>query len=655
MIDKGLAGLDIRETLIARFSAALPELRAQLGTQAPFFLNQAAALTLIDQVREIHMLRQTVLRPGPEDMTQLILSGDFTLLTAAKSAFHQIGPGNEHNLKWVSADGLQEFVYRYEEGGYVLLTDANDPVNVGTYNYASPDDATAHLWLDVVPWILWGNGPNDTTTLKTRLEMQVTGAFGLLDEILNKPRLKVILDYEIGSDGGPREIVIPQTTGNQSGTSAGETLTGDAMRNFLHGGGGPDILAGGAGADVLQGGFGNDTASYRGSLRPVIVDLARGEGMAGDAADRYGPEILLSIENVWGSDHGDIIIGNAGLNTLAGYSGADTIHAGEGADVLYGGFDSDRLHGGGGNDTLTGGAGDDSLYGGDGADVLTLTGGGGDTLWGDAGNDTFEIDAPGDEIATSVLLYGGDDDDYFVLRENPAGWIEAHGGAGDDVFDFAFRDPNESASIVPGSGRDAVLIAETNHVTITLQETFEHLLLAVRAGGTGAQSPEARLQIFAPRVVVHATEAGYRTNWGDVTVDEGVVINTFTVYSNRSAVLRLDDAHDSVDINETGRATVRAGGGNDFLVLRNTSATLTGGSGDDSFILMFGSEGKRVVITDFGRGADYLNVSGFSSNLDLAGIVAGAREVDGDVVYRGDMIHLVLRDTTLDQLNDLLA
>lgn len=55
----------------------------------------------------------------------------------------------EYNLKFVSKDGKYEAVYNYDG---VLLDENNDPVNMGTYNYASPNDWLDHFNLDIKPY-----------------------------------------------------------------------------------------------------------------------------------------------------------------------------------------------------------------------------------------------------------------------------------------------------------------------------------------------------------------------------------------------------------------------------------------------------------------------------------------------------------------------
>ena len=78
------------------------------------------------------------------------------LLPVGQSIYHMYGKDGEYNLKFVSADGLFEGVY--DKAGN-LLTELNDPINMGTYNYCDPANAIQHGLFDVWPYELWRNVP----------------------------------------------------------------------------------------------------------------------------------------------------------------------------------------------------------------------------------------------------------------------------------------------------------------------------------------------------------------------------------------------------------------------------------------------------------------------------------------------------------------
>ena len=88
------------------------------------------------------------------------------------------------------------------------------------------------------------------------------------------------------------------------------------------------------------------TASYRGGTGPIRAILADAAQNGGDAAG----DIYHSIENLEGSDHADLLAGDANQNVLRGLGGnGDLLDSGEGDDLLVGGRGSDWLKGGAGD------------------------------------------------------------------------------------------------------------------------------------------------------------------------------------------------------------------------------------------------------------------------------------------------------------------
>ncbi len=130
-----------------------------------------------------------------------------------------------------------------------------------------------------------------------------------------------------------------------------------------------DYLTGGLGADYLNGGNGKDSAIYTASVAGVNIDLVSNENYGGAAAG----DILINIENIYGSKYDDIIKGDDRHNGL--------LYGDEGADIIEGNGGKDSLFGGEGSDILSGGRGADILVGGEGADILT----------GGAGADMFKF------------------------------------------------------------------------------------------------------------------------------------------------------------------------------------------------------------------------------------------------------------------------
>jgi Ca2+-binding RTX toxin-like protein len=259
-----------------------------------------------------------------------------------------------------------------------------------------------------------------------------------------------------------------------NGTNGGDTLYGTGGSDQLNGLNGNDSLKGFGGADRLDGGAGIDTVSYGDSSAGVAVNLATGRGFGGSAEG----DTLISIENVFGSNFNDTIIGTPDWHNN------NKFYGGEGNDVLKGGGGDDYLDGDNGNDVLSAGDfGHSVLDGGSGDD--TLKGGGGyDTLIGGVGNDTadysgvtaYELFASlatgqgfnGDSLSGIENLVGSASHDHLegdggvnVLR-GMGGSDQLAGGGGADVMyggtgnDMYFVDPSDTLIEYAGEGYDQV-------------------------------------------------------------------------------------------------------------------------------------------------------------------------------------------------------
>ncbi|WP_081500870.1 Ig-like domain-containing protein [Bradyrhizobium liaoningense] len=103
------------------------------------------------------------------------------------------------------------------------------------------------------------------------------------------------------------------------GSDFSDTLIGDANTNYLDGA---------VGSDLLDGREGYDYARYLSATAGVTASLTNPVVNTGDAiGDTY-----LSIEGLAGSNFGDVLIGDANLNTLTGYLGGDVLDGRSGFD-----------------------------------------------------------------------------------------------------------------------------------------------------------------------------------------------------------------------------------------------------------------------------------------------------------------------------------
>ena len=290
----------------------------------------------------------------------------------------------------------------------------------------------------------------------------------------------VAVDLASGTGlGGDAEGDVLSGIENLTGSAHDDRLTGDGGANVLDGGAGDDTLAGAGGADTLIGGEGADTADYSASDAGVSVDLAAGTAAGGDAEG----DVLSDIENLTGSDHDDLLVGDAngnlldgrgGNDTLIGLGGADTLIGGEGIDLvdysasadgvtvdlssgtgiggdaegdrlsgienltgstfgdrLTGDAGANRLDGAGSEDTLVGLGGADTLIGGDGIDLADYSASGAGVAVDLANGTGLGGDAEGDVLSGIEDLTGSAHDDTLT---GDGGANSLDGGAGDDLL-----------------------------------------------------------------------------------------------------------------------------------------------------------------------------------------------------------------------------
>lgn len=376
-----------------------------------------------------------------------VMLSDFKLMADEKSVFHRLNKswdnGNGHNSKWVSSDGHQEYVFRYygdAATGSFRMVPASSPLNIGTYNL-KPSGVGArsdleHLAADIIPWILWGNSPEDAQAWKWKARARIVFEDGLLKANFDKAATRWALAEFDFADGADRN--------------------GNAGANRMHGQ---------AIAENFDGRGGKDTVSYENANRAVTVNLNKGEGYDGWAKG----DSFVSIENLTGSTWGDILIGDARGNHLRGMGGSDRLIGGDGNNTLDGGKHDDSIYGGSGNDTIEGGKHDDLIFGdyvrvgqphgddridGGGGNDWVQGGGGNDTVSGGKGMDTLLGGHGDDQIdggAQRDQIFGEAGNDTIVLKHAAADTVDA--GAGDDMI---VVEVGYDHVIDGGDGRDIV-------------------------------------------------------------------------------------------------------------------------------------------------------------------------------------------------------
>jgi Ca2+-binding RTX toxin-like protein len=134
--------------------------------------------------------------------------------------------------------------------------------------------------------------------------------------------------------------------------SAGDTLTGNGVINYLAGQAGNDTIDGGGVAsasvntttyqgDSLDGGEGTDTLSYASATQQVVVIMDQNSPTSGIAWNGTSGDLMINFENLTGSAHNDVLLANNAANRINGGAGQDSLYGKGGADTFH--FDALQL------------------------------------------------------------------------------------------------------------------------------------------------------------------------------------------------------------------------------------------------------------------------------------------------------------------------
>ena len=101
----------------------------------------------------------------PRTYAEVLANPQFEKAPAGESIFHQQGTGNSGNVKYINKSTGEEHVFHNNGTSWSLV---KDDVNKGTFNFGPEPFSPAHFSKDIVPWVLWGSGPGDTTNYHHR-------------------------------------------------------------------------------------------------------------------------------------------------------------------------------------------------------------------------------------------------------------------------------------------------------------------------------------------------------------------------------------------------------------------------------------------------------------------------------------------------------
>jgi hypothetical protein len=128
----------------------------------------------------------TMYRNAPATEQELLDSGtwgnsnDWQADDASHSVCHNMnGASGNMSYRYVGEDSQYKgYQYVFDEKGE-LVSPEKDTANMGSYDISDPKtSSTGHIMYDLVPWILFGNSPNDPTTANQRMNEALIGYIG---------------------------------------------------------------------------------------------------------------------------------------------------------------------------------------------------------------------------------------------------------------------------------------------------------------------------------------------------------------------------------------------------------------------------------------------------------------------------------------------
>ncbi|MBP2160299.1 MULTISPECIES: S-layer family protein [Asticcacaulis] len=409
-----------------------------------------------------------------------------------------------------------------------------------------------------------------------------------------------------------------------TGSGADEALGGGAWDDSVVAGSGSDTVSGNDGNDILEGGEGNDSLS----------------GNAGN----------------------DELKGGGGTDTLKGGAGFNKLDGGAGDDLIVGeSADQDVLEGGAGNDTIQAGVGPDLAFGGDGDDLIRVMDGAGWLYSGGEGNDTVTLEDATVGAWVSYTYYDNQGVEVVVgtayADTMSGGELAAtfRGGAGDDSLngnggDDLLEGGAGNDRIDGGTGSDTAVFSGWRWMYTLGLDAGGNLTVSDTVAGDGTDTVSGVEKLSFNGEILSLQTLGWENDtasgdivfggggndylspaspWNPVLLDGGAGNDTLQgSYSGRDALIG-GDGDDTIDV--SGADVVDGGDGNDLIrmSLSTSPATITGGSGIDSFVFNSASgdvngpifDGTKII-TDFVAGDG-------GETVDLRDIMWSLRGYDG--------------------------
>ena len=439
-------------------------------------------------------------------------------------------------------------------------------------------------------------------------------------------------------DGGSI-VNIQNLTGSEYNDSLTTAASGGVLKGLggndnLQGGAGNDIIEGGAGADIVAGNGGNNTASYEGSSAGVYVNLATGTTIGGDATG----DVLSNIQNLTGSNYGDELAGDAGVNIINTGIGDDYIDATAGADTYNGGDGFDTVDYSltnfvAGSGTVSGSLPYAPYYYSYVGTISAVA----ITLYATSGSVTFRNadGTTGTHALSSIEQFiGTASNDSFssagtalnITWDGSGGSDTYSGGTGSDTYVYGL---NYGVSTITDSN------AASNTIRLKAGVTFDNLWVANASGSlkVGIRGSSSYIQANSnfPTVGNNVTKFLDLSGSGQVDITQS---STVSVGTDGADTLYGSSTTSNIIFAYNGNDTIYASNG----VYSQSGNVIYGGLGND---VITTSVGDDQFLFERGNGQDTVYDSGGQNSL-IFGPTAGTNDVIYQVV--GNDLYVGLAD-----------
>lgn len=385
---------------------------------------------------------------------------------------------------------------------------------------------------------------------------------------------------------------------------------------------------------------GGNTLDLSGFSTPSTVDLRPGTFSSADGmTDNIAIAFDTAVDTAVGGPGNDQFTVNGDSDTIIGGGGQDT--------VVVPTADTSWVYNGSGANALTSGSMSDSLSG-----IGTIAfAGGGDTVVAKAGG-SFGLGGGGNEIflgvgAANVALGGGD---TAVGGPGPVTVTGAAVGRGDLVWDtdgpLTYVGAATPDTVIAGaatiSAGSAGLAAYCDGSSLVFQGGAGSdvavggigRLGATGGSGTamfvGGSAGDNNLSAGTGTAVVFAGGAGDVITFANAAADVAVL---------RTGAETVQGAGNSAGFSvytEGADAAITGGSGNDGFVLGSGSSTVDGGGGINAFVFINGESGGQDVIQDWDSTRDFAFLIGYGAGAAANAVAAQVRGPSGTVVTLPD-------------------